>query len=203
MILTSEKKLFWPRLGLGLCLLLLLVLSCEKQSKYEQLVQNELSKGVRYDSLFLGYAFGMEVEDFFEHSWQLNKKGVVFNGGANTIEHYSDELKSDVTMSFYPRFYNNKIYKMPVGYRYDAWAPWNKQYWADSLQKDLLDLYESKYGQGFIELRDSTAVGKKYVKIDGNREIVIRVDNPFSASVIFTDLLAEQKIRRDPNPNLR
>jgi hypothetical protein len=61
-------------------LVTLLIFSCERASEYDRLVKRELNKGVRHDSLFLGYYLGMERQDFFDHSWQLNQQGVVTGG---------------------------------------------------------------------------------------------------------------------------
>ncbi len=84
-----------------------------------------MAKDVRNDSLFLGYHFGMTREDFFEHSWKLNKQKVVLNGTGAEILQTENALKSEAQKIFYPKFKDEKIVRMPVKYSYDGWAPWN------------------------------------------------------------------------------
>ncbi len=122
-------------------LLVLIVSSCSKKDKYEQWVEHELASGVRQDSLFLGIGFGMTSKKFFAHCWELNKQGVIRQGlGKASVEYrLDDELKYPATMNFYPNFSENTIYEMPVRFKYEAWAPWNKPLQADSLQLDVLE----------------------------------------------------------------
>ena len=70
----------------------------------------------RVDSLFLGFYFGMTRDDFFAHSWDLNKKKIVTNGAGAEIIKYEEAEKSGLKISFYPIFANEKIVAMPVIY---------------------------------------------------------------------------------------
>jgi hypothetical protein len=167
--------------------------ACSKQSEYQEIVRKELAKGVRQDSLFLGLQFGMTSKAFFAHCWEYNKRGIFTDGSANTTVLYQmHELKHPASMDFYPLFKDDRIYQMPVVIRYDAWAPWNKHLFSDSLQADVLGLFEQWYGKGFIEVNHSKK-GKAFVKVDGNRRISITKDGDMRVRVIFTDLLAEGK----------
>jgi hypothetical protein len=68
------------------------------ESEYQKVVDEELAKGIRQDSLFLGLALGMSKKEFFAHCWQLNKQGVVTDGKGNTAVQYTLESlqKSDI-----------------------------------------------------------------------------------------------------------
>ncbi len=164
------------------------------QSKYHQMVETEMSKGVVNDSLFLGIKFGMSSKEFFAHCWELNKQGLIQQGTQNTTVLYQvDDLEHEATMEFYPDFYEDKIYEMPAVFAYKAWAPWNKHLSADSLQQDVLHLFEKQYGKGFISIKHPKR-GVAYVKVDGNRRISIFKEDDVHVKVLFTDLLADKAL---------
>ncbi len=175
---------------------------CNRPSEYHQMVERELARGVTYDTLFLGVTFGMTSKDFYAHCWDLNKKGLVKQGPQNTtVEYKVNELKKPATMNFYPSFYEDKIYEMPVTFTYEAWAPWNKSLFADSLQLDVLKLYEKWYGKGFLKVEHSLK-GAAYVKVDGNRRISIyKGTSDKDVHVLYTDLTVDQKIKAEKTSN--
>lgn len=156
-----------------------------------------MAKEVRNDSLFLGYYLGMPKDDFFSHSWDLNKQKKVMQGPQNmSVEYELKDLSHAATMNYYPEFHENRIYKMPVSISYEGWAPWNRNLWADSLQQDVIKMLEKWYGKKLIvdeTLRDDTT----YVTIDGNREIQVFTENDQSVNVIFTDLTVEEEVQKD------
>ena len=181
--------------------MILLIAACDadQEKSYPELVKKELAKGIRNDSLFLGIYLGMSNKDFYGHCWELNKKGVISDGNNNSMVKYKldSALKHPATMNFYPDFYDNKIFKMRVEYQYDAWAPWNKDHFADSLLTDVVKLYSKWYPEGneFISLTDS-ARGTIYVKVDGNRRITIGKYSDMLVKADFTDLLIEEKLKK-------
>jgi hypothetical protein len=170
---------------------------CDETSKYQKMLEREMAKEVRNDSLFLGYYLGMPKDDFYSHSWTLNKQKKIMQGPQNmSVEYELKDLSHLATMNFYPQFHDNKIYKMPVSISYKGWAPWNRNLWADSLQQDVIKMLEKWYGKKLIldeTLRDDTT----YVTIDGNREIKVFIENDQSVNVIFTDLTVEEEVQKD------
>lgn len=165
---------------LFLCLASLLIIQCQDnpRSDYQENVATELAKGVRNDSLFLGYYFGMTREEFYEHSWKLNKKQLVRNGTGAEILQTENSLKSEAQKIFYPKFKDEKIVRMPVKYSYDGWAPWNRHLWADSLKYDVKRLLEEKYKIEFKELSNPNNEEKYLYHIAANKEIRIsELDN--------------------------
>jgi hypothetical protein len=178
---------------LGVALLLLILGSCSKKAKYENWVERELASGVRQDSLFLGLTLGMTSKNFYAQCWELNKQGLIRQGTGNTSVEYrlEDELKHPATMNFYPNFHGDIIHEMPVRFKYDAWAPWNKELQADSLQLDVLQLMQEWYGEEFMDVTHPIH-GTAYVRIDGNRRISIFKENESNVMVMFTDLTIEQ-----------
>lgn len=142
--------------------------------RYEQLVERELARNVRYDSLFLGLHLGMGSKDFFASCWEMNKQGHIKQGPNNLSVQYDigdPFFKSTVHMHFYPDFHERKIYKMPLEFNYEGWAIWNKELAIDTLLMETKQLLENWYGDGFIELENEDKTKKVWVKVDGNRRI--------------------------------
>ena len=167
--------------------------------QYDKVVKKELAKGVRVDSLFLGISFGMTSKTFFGYCWELNKKGIISDGSNNTMVLYKIDsgLRFPASMNFYPDFLNNKVANMRVTFQYNAWAPWNKAQFSDSLLPDVLQLYKKWYpgGNDFIALTDKTK-RTIYVKVDGNRRITIGRFDDMIVKVDYSDLLVEEKIKK-------
>jgi hypothetical protein len=178
--------------------LILFAASCSKKAKYEAMVQEGLTSGERHDTLFLGLWLGMPSQVFYEKCWELNKEGLVRQGEGNVSVLYvlEDELKSEVDVNFYPTFWEDSIYEMPVKFNYKGWAPWNAQFSSDTLQLELVELFKDWYGDGFIELEHSTR-GKAFVKVDGNRRISIYKDKSADGTVwaLYTDLSKEKEYK--------
>lgn len=178
---------------------LLCVGGCSKQSDYDRLVERELATGVVHNELFLGYELGMPRQAFYDHSWDLNRQGLVMQGPQNQTVQYEmeDDLPHSAKMFFYPDFQDDKIYRMRVRFLYDGWAPWNREMSSDSLQLDVVDLFEEWYGDGFVEFgRSQESFGQniQYVKVDGNRRIVVARHSGSEVMAVFTDLNAERKM---------
>ncbi|MBG9376056.1 hypothetical protein I5907_07410 [Panacibacter sp. DH6] len=171
-----------------------LLAACKESSmqQYNQLVQKELSTGKRVDTLFYGIAFGMDLRQFYKHCWELNKQGIFTDGTNNRAILYklnNHELKHDASMNFFPEMAGDKIYKMQATFQYNAWAPWNKHLYADSLLPDVLQFYRQWYRDGnpFIQISDEEK-GTIYVKVDGNRRITIGRFDDRIVKVDYTDL---------------
>jgi hypothetical protein len=162
--------------------LVLLAFSCDFKDKDSAAVKNP-------DSLFLGISFGMERKAFYEYCWEQNRKKIFTHGPANQNVEYKieNELPDPVMMRFYPSFYEDKIFEMPVVFTYAAWAPWNRQYSADTLLVKMMPVFEKWYGKGFKVVNHKT-MGKVYVKMDGKRRInIFKRDDQFIQAV-FTDM---------------
>ncbi|MBL7873493.1 MAG: hypothetical protein JNM78_17875 [Cyclobacteriaceae bacterium] len=158
---------------------------------------NERSRGpkMEYDSLFLGFTLGMERQAFFDHCWDYNKKEILIHGSANqTVQYQLNEVvSSPVSMNFYPSFYDDKIFEMPVTFSYEAWAPWNRQYYADSLFVDMIKVFKKWYGEDFKEL-NHPEMGKVYYKLDGRRRINLYIRDERFVQAVFTDMKIEKEL---------
>lgn len=124
------------------------------------------------------------------HCWKLNRSGLIKQGSNNTtVEHrLSNELKHPALMDFYPTFTDDRISEMPVRYAYAGWAPWNKELSSESLLADVLSWYKKIYGHGFIKVRHPNK-GTGYIKVNGNRRILIFKKDDLYVWALFTDML--------------
>ncbi len=170
------------------------IVGCFK-SEYTRMVERELSRGVRKDSLFLGLHFRMSQKDFFSHCLNLNRQHTVTNSSTKVIYKFYDGVDT-IDMIFYPDFHNDSIYQMPVTYTYEGWNPWTAHKQPDSLQLRLKKMFEKSYGSGFIKVnREGLYKDFAFVKVDGNKRITIFRESEKDVKVVFTDLLVENKIK--------
>lgn len=190
--------------GILLSVSVIMIIGCTPRARYERMMQRELASGERHDSIFMGMYLGMTSKDFYMHCWDLNRKGLIRQGLNNTTVQYQmkDELPHPAVMDFYPRFMNDRIYEMPVRYKYNGWAPWNKELSSTALQKDLLKIYEKKYGKGFIKV-EHPVQGKAFVKIDGNRKITLFTNDQLHVWAYFTDLTVSRELNAIPDTTMQ
>ena len=175
-------------------LTLIFAAGCGQPSKYDRVVQRELSSGAVYDSLFLNYRLGMSRQAFYDSSWALNRRGVVMQGPRNENVQFKlpDALPFEATMLFYPDFHAGSVFQMRVAFSYDGWAPWAPRLSSDSLLVDVVHLLETWYGEGFFEVSE---IG--WVKVDGNRRIVASKRSDMDVAVVFTDLIRTRAMEDD------
>lgn len=166
-----------------------LIQSC--QSDYTKLVKKELASNKRYDSIFHGLKFGQTRKEFYDICWQLNKEGVATHGQNNdyvqTILDPKDSTQATkrMVMLFYARFNAyNKITAMDMKFSYSAWAPWNKDLQSDKLLPVVKDTLLKWYpGNEFITTKNNAIV-----KVDGNRQIQVKIESDRDISVLIENL---------------
>lgn len=151
-----------------------------------------------YDSLFLGFYLGMGKKEFYDYCWEMNKQKKFTHGPTNQNVEYrlTGVLEQPVLMHFYPGFYKDRIYQMPLTFSYEAWAPWNRQFHADKLIDHVVPLLSKWYG-GEFETTTLPKKGKVYARIDGNRRISVFVKDEQFVQVVFTDIAAEKLIKQE------
>jgi len=159
---------------------LMLSISCN-ESEYSKVVKREMAKGVVNDSLFFGLKFGDTRKTFYDICWVLNKDGVIMQGPKNSFVQYNlpkkknDSTTKDIRMLFYGIFNEKKIMTgLDMKFSYEAWALWNKSLQSDQLAIVLQDSLISWFpGNDFIEVELENIKGKSFIKVDGNRRIMI------------------------------
>ncbi|MEL7005657.1 MAG: hypothetical protein AAFN93_23445 [Bacteroidota bacterium] len=159
---------------IALATLSLSVLMGCNDNRYEKLVEQELARNVRYDSLFLGFRFGMTNKEFYTSCWEMNKQGLIRQGPSNLSVQYdldSSYFQSAAQMNFYPKFHEKKIYTMPMEFNYTVYAPWNEELTADNLLIEVKSLLEKWYDGKFELIENYDGTKKVWIKVDGNRRI--------------------------------
>src|SRR5258706_2975856 len=148
------------------------------------------------DSLFLGISMGMKKKAFYDYCWEMNRQKIFIHGPTNQSVEYrlATEVNSPVSMQFYPSFYNERIYEVPVLFNYESWAPWNKQFSADTLIVKMLPLFKKWYGDDFKTLRHPTQ-GTVYYQMKGRRRINLFIRDDQYVQAVFTDLKVEKEIK--------
>ena len=176
-------------------LLMMTMAACDQD--YAALRQRELASGVRNDSIFMGMYFGMPRSEFYRHCFELNKQGLVTNGAQNTsVLYVMPGYRQPIDIDFYPDFCDDKICNMKVWFDYQTWAPWNKEYYAETLVPDALSILEKWFGPGFVKQR--SAQGKScWAKVNGNREITLHILDERRLRADITDISVTPK----PNPS--
>lgn len=175
-------------------MVLFLLLSCK--TEYQKLEETELASGKVENELFLGLELKMSKKKFFETCWELNKQGVLVNGASELSVVYSLDMPSGnaAKMQFYPDFYEDKIYLMPMEFSYEGWAPWNEELSAEKLLEDTIALLEEWYGEGFIEVSNEDRTQVAFVKMDGNRRIRVFKKHLSRVRAEIVDLPVQKKM---------
>ncbi len=174
-------------------LTLSLFLACN--SEYEQKVKQELATGVTYDTLLFDLKIGESKKEFFAKCWDLNKQQKISQGSGNKYAKFYMEpiSKQDSTKKvevlFYGMFDKKDImYGMDMKMGFTAWAPWNKELYSDKLISYMKTKYMNDYGKNaFIEI-DINEKTKAFVKVDGNRQILMFPIDDHKIAVKITDL---------------
>ncbi len=174
--------------GYYIILIVLLFTACSEYDYYTD-IEEQLNSGTRNDSLFLGYYFGMDRQDFFDYSWELNRNKMAKQGQFNqSIQYTIYDKDLEVQMNFYPHFDSEqKISNMPVVYVYPAWAPWGKKIWSDKLILHVRDLLEKRDNVKFNLIQDINGTFG-FVNITGNKRTIITVRDDQKVNVMHTDL---------------
>ncbi|PKA98832.1 hypothetical protein B0O79_2526 [Flavobacteriaceae bacterium MAR_2009_75] len=175
-----------------------LIASCSSSvSQYQELVDKEMASEKRYDSILFGMKFGQTKKQFFERCWKLNKKGVIKQGPNNKFVEYRLPLKKDqnlkdaIIMLFYGIFdRNNTMTGMDLQFSYNAWSLWNENLQSSELVPSVKDSLLKWYpGNDFKLLKMPKDTNSVFVKVDGNRRILIKpIDDPRIVKARIDDL---------------
>ncbi|MBN7802935.1 hypothetical protein J0A67_18805 [Algoriphagus aestuariicola] len=160
-----------------------------------------MASGKIQNELFLGLKLGMDRKAFYQTCWDLNQQGLLVNGPSELSVEYRPTMPSrfPTKMMFYPRFEDERIYLMPIEFTYEGWAPWNEDLKAEKLREDVVKLFESWYGPGFIEVYNEDKSQIVFVKMDGNRRIRIFKKHLSVVRAEISDLPVEKKLKGNTN----
>jgi hypothetical protein len=171
-----------------------LLISC--QSDYTKLVKKELASGIKHDTVLFDLSFGNTRKEFYQICWDLNKNGTATHGENNnyvkTILGLKDTLNKvkKIKLMFYARFSKKDMIRgLDMKFTYTAWAPWNKELTAEKLLPSVKDTLLKWYpGNPFLKLKQDILV-----KVDGNRQIQLKIASDREVSVLIEDLSHKYK----------
>lgn len=155
----------------------LVLTGCSNTMNYQDILEKELAKEERYDSLFYGVHFNMTRPGFQDHCLEMNKQKIFFQKGfsAQVAIYFNVGFKYPVTFYFFPNLEKHLIQEVEGTFNYDGWNPFSREQHAEVLILDVVRQMEKWYGgRKFIKIPYSNELlGYKYVKIDGNRKITL------------------------------
>ena len=178
-----EKQVFMPlnrNVNIFAALLFLVLMSGCTESKYSELIKSEMAKGVVHDSLLFGMKFGQTKQEFFNRCWKLNQQRLVTQSTESKFLRYLRPVKKGgdnsnaITMLFYGSFNEENIMTgMDLQFYHEGWSLWNKELQSDQLIYGVKELLTAWFpGNNFIIVkRDNIEI---FVKVDGNRRIIIK-----------------------------
>lgn len=178
----------------GLLVMVIALNACK--SEYASYVEREMNSGIVNDSLIFGMRMGQTKRDFFEQCWHLNQQKLITQGSGGNRAKYIEPVDSTKNaalrkeLQFFGIFDENNVMKgMDMIYNYIAWSPWLTSSHSDSLVLDLKRIYLNDYGgNDFIEIKIDNIEYSAFVKVDGNRQILIYPINDKDVKVKIEDL---------------
>jgi hypothetical protein len=168
------------------------------EEQYREREQEELNKGIRNDSLFLGLYLRMSREEFREYCFNMNLKGKFKQGGRKNwywVESKLDHSDYPAAITFYPAFLNDSISEMHAAIYYDNAKFRDGTFESDSLMQDVLNILDRWYGKETFRIKSPLFYKEDvYVKVNGNRRITIYPDaSGQMVNLWFVDLTTIKK----------
>jgi hypothetical protein len=166
------------------------------QSEYEKVVEEGLKSGEIHEDLIFDMSMGQTQKEFYSICWELNKEKKISQGSGNRFAKYVIppgelfEEPEEVEMLFYGVFDEDKIMRgMEMRFTYVKWSPWNEDFHSDKLIERLKRHYMNLYGGNeFMSFDIGMENHDSFVKIDGNRQILIYQLSNKDISVKIEDL---------------
>ncbi len=167
------------------------------KSDYEKMLAAEKSKGVRHDEIWLGIHFGMQGKTFYDTCRTMNKSGILSHGTelpTTTRMDVSEHFSNRVYMNFFPEFDKEKgIVEVFAIFVYNDLIPWKNEKSQEILLAEAKNYLEKVLpGNSFLEI-DHPGKGKIWVKVDGNRQVLLFKFEEQKVKAVITDLSFEKK----------
>jgi len=152
--------------------------SCSGPVSFEEYVKKELAREIRNDSLIYGIHFGMKNVEFRDYCTDMNRKKIFFPNPSGSAVRLNMEngFESPVNFDFFPDFDScGGINKLNATLNYRDFSYYDESYAIENLIIEAKRNFEEGYGGNkFLELPHEDKILKyRYVKIDGNRKIVL------------------------------
>jgi hypothetical protein len=167
------------------------LLSC--QSKYEQTVLRERYFGGEHNELLFELRIGQKMQDFYDKCTELNKRKEVTQGegvNAKKILYPKDSNGKEIEMLFFGLQDNERNLRgMRMRFAYKAWAPWAKDYQAEKLIDPIKDSLMAWFpGNTFFPVVVKNDSIPAYIKVDGNRRIILKKKSVRQLAVTIEDI---------------
>lgn len=183
------------------------LVSCRSEPSYNEIVKAELARTERFDSIAYGVGFGMTFADFKWVCLLQNRDGVFKpNATGNAVQlTFEEGFGYPALFEFFPadikREYDT-ITKYNAVIKYREYSNFNKDMSMENLLREARDFFENGYGgRNFFKVpkKEDPWVKFNYVKVDGNRQIMLKPKYMGSElTVEFTDLGRSERPRSKP-----
>lgn len=173
-------------------LLVLFFASCSKPNRWQIIHEkenSELATGVKNDTIFLGFVFGMSRSEVNSRLEKLAKSDKLTR---NQITGYTYTFHFDLPESaeamIRPYFFNDSLYSFLLDVSND------KIYLAELVQLKLANMFIHKYGSGIIVPSMLDEKKNDYIWINGNRRIEVNAPTSSSFFVQYINVPIERRI---------
>lgn len=175
------------------------LVSCIPEASYEEIVKEELARGIRFDSVAHGINLGMTFDDFKWICLLQNREGVFRpNASSNAVQlTFTDPFSFPVHFEFFPENIKGQydtIRKYSASIKYKDYSSYNEEMTMQNLVKETMAFFEEGYqGREFISVSNTNDpwVKSNFVKVDGNRKISLSpVYMGSELNIEFEDLTA-------------
>ena len=179
----------------------------EKQT-IEDLINTELTKNIKNDTIFLGLRFGMGGEDVHNYFRDLVSQGKLqllpheYLSDKGKIYTYKFDfgnealLLQNVLATFKSYYIKDKLYKFRLSVESEKGSS------LQALKLKLKEEYILKYGQNYIKRENIYNNREGYVWINGNTMIEISEGLNNNIVIIYTDLIAVKENEETPRETL-
>ncbi|MBU1298082.1 MAG: hypothetical protein KJ963_06860 [Bacteroidetes bacterium] len=163
------------------------------QEAYDKKVQEELNSGIRNDTIFLGYTFGMTKNQAEKKTKELYKQHILYINDDNYYAYEMSLEKDDkAEATFAPSYFKNRLNALTVDVKPKGYFA-RLLYNPGLLQITLVNLYVEKYGYSYI--KQEGAFDNDYIFIQGNREIKV-IQTIKNVRIFYTDLSIQNEVKK-------
>lgn len=161
----------------------------EANKAFELKVEQELNSGIRHDTIFLGYRFGMTENDFIAWTRELVKDEKLYQNDSRQLAYKmtfdENNFLASAEAVFSPDYFEGKLYKLSISVESTEHSV------PELTQLQLVGIFTDKYG--FYDHTEKSLLddSKDYIWIHGNRQIEI-IKGISDARIFYTDLHAER-----------
>jgi len=154
-------------------------------------IEQELNSGIRNDTIFLGYWFGMTENQFISWTKKLIKEKKLYQNDRRQVAYKmtldDNNFLATAQAVFSPEYFDGRLYKLNISIDpIDHSVP-------ELTQLQLVRVYKNRYG--FCDHIKNSIFddSNDYIWIDGNRQIEI-TKGISDARIFYTDLAAERAL---------